>query len=108
MEKVSSSLAVLAEKSRKKGLNLEYHLGGNLKIQICWRKTFHFLLVCMTVLTIQQIDMIVVTIHQIYMIVVHFTSDIHDSGHYILDIHDRSPNTPDIQGFSKKKARMLS
>ena len=40
MEKVSSSLAVLAEKSRKKGLNLEFHLGGNLTLKICRRKTF--------------------------------------------------------------------
>ena len=41
MEKVSSSLAVLAE-NPEKGLNLEFHLGGNLKILIYWRKSFHF------------------------------------------------------------------
>ena len=46
MEKVSSSLVGLAEKSRRKGLNLEFHLGGNLKIQLRWRKTFHFFHVC--------------------------------------------------------------
>ena len=50
MEKVSSSLAVLAEKLRKKGLDLEFHLGGNLKIQICCRKTFHFFHVCLTLI----------------------------------------------------------
>ena len=42
MEKVSSSLTVLAEKSNEKGLILEFHLGGHLKMQIRWRKTFHF------------------------------------------------------------------
>ena len=42
MEKVSSSLVVLTEKKQKKGLNLEFHQGRNLKMQICWRKTFHF------------------------------------------------------------------
>ena len=42
MEKVSSSLTVLAEKSNEKDLILEFHLGGNLKMQICWQKTFHF------------------------------------------------------------------
>ena len=42
MEKVSGSLAVLVEKSRKKA----FHLGGNLKMQICWRKTFNFFHVC--------------------------------------------------------------
>jgi len=46
MEKVSSSLAVLAEKKHKKDLNLEFHQDGNLKMQICWRKTFHFFHVC--------------------------------------------------------------
>ena len=42
MEKVSSSLVVLAEKSSEKDLILEFHSGQNLKMQICWRKTFHF------------------------------------------------------------------
>ena len=33
-------------KIQKKGLNLEFHLGGNLKMQICWRKSFPFFHVC--------------------------------------------------------------
>ena len=53
MEKVSSSLAALTKKSRKKGLNFEFHLGGNLNMQICWRKTFHFFHVWWWVATIR-------------------------------------------------------
>ena len=30
-----------SRKIQKKDLNLKFHLGGNLKMQICWQKTFH-------------------------------------------------------------------
>ena len=40
MEKLSSRLSVLAE-------NLEFHLFWNLKMWICWGKTFHYFHVCL-------------------------------------------------------------
>ena len=36
-------------KKQKKGLNLEFHQGRNLKMKICWWKTFHFFHVCLAV-----------------------------------------------------------
>ena len=38
--------SVTSRKFKKKGLDLEFHLCGNLKMQICWQKTFHFFHVC--------------------------------------------------------------
>ena len=43
MEKVFSSLAVLAEKSRKR---LKFGISPRRKFEICLRKTFHFFHVC--------------------------------------------------------------
>ena len=40
MEKLSSRRA--SGKCQKKGLNLEFYLCGNLKMRICWLKTFLF------------------------------------------------------------------
>ena len=46
MEKLSSSLAVLAESSRKKALIWNLTFAEIWKMQICWRKNFHFFHVC--------------------------------------------------------------